>query len=279
MKLLVVLIALLLERHWDEIYQVRRSWPLTRVMESLANLPVLEDMNSGARVWVILGLVLLAYYILFGSWVWGLLWGIIGLFMLIYSMETVPGRLDFEHHLKQVGNMAESAELEQVRDQHDAFVGELSDEISRGFFPALFWFVLAGPMGILIYLVLRGYADWEAELDEEGEELVADTPAHWLLHYLEWIPARIHGLVMALLGDFSETIGEWMESLAEIQEDPAVSIEQYTRMAVHPLPEVAMHMDDLVWQIEKQTRRLKLLFDRLVWGWLAVLALFIIVLG
>jgi len=292
MKLLVVLLAMLTERHWQSIGRIRQEWPVESLINRLWELPLADSFTHQGRFWFVTVTIIVAYYVLLGAWIWGLLWGVVSLLLLIYSIEEEPDSLTFDAHLREIRLLSETAEVETVREFHQQFVREQVYQLGRGFFPALFWFVITGPVGALFYIVCRSFVDWENfDLEMTGESGLVETEddmasntaelkshGEMVLHFLEWVPVRIHGVVMALLGDFNETIGEWLESLAETREDPAVSVHQYAILAVHPLPAGITGMADLCESIERQSRRLKLLMDRLIWGWLAVVAVLIIVM-
>jgi AmpE protein len=73
----------------------------------------------------------------------------------------------------------------------------LVEEALRELFAPLFWFLLLGPVGGLVYYLLR--------LMAEGEESTARPLARQMLHYAEWPVARVLALGFALAGDFTAT--------------------------------------------------------------------------
>lgn len=74
---------------------------------------------------------------------------------------------------------------------------ELVDDALRELFAPLFWFLLLGPVGVLVYYLLR--------LMAEGEDATATPLARKMLHVAEWPVARVVALGFALAGDFVAT--------------------------------------------------------------------------
>lgn len=79
----------------------------------------------------------------------------------------------------------------------------------RRWFGVLFWFLLLGPVGALLYRL--------AALSVEGEaarSLTSDSHrgARTLLAILDWPVAQLMTLAMALVGNFDIVLGAWRES-------------------------------------------------------------------
>ena len=154
----------------------------------------------------------------------------------------------------------------------------------RRWFGVLFWFLLLGPLGALLYRL----AALSAEGDN-GRSLPPETAvgARTLLSILDWPVAQLMTLALALVGNFDLVLGAWRgsggasfrldhrflgaaarasvsgelaEEAADLAEDLASGADA-SSVAVADMPELRDAMS-LVW--------------RSLLVWLAVLALFVI---
>lgn len=82
---------------------------------------------------------------------------------------------------------------------------ELVEDALRELFAPLFWFLILGPVGVLLYYLLKIMA--------EGEGGTATPLARQMLHYAEWPVARVLALGFALAGDFMATWQHLQEQL------------------------------------------------------------------
>lgn len=145
-------------------------------------------------------------------------------------------------------------------------------------FGVLFWFLLLGPVGALLYRMVA-----LADDPEFAEALPAGTRggAHALHTVLAWPVAQLMTLAMALVGNFDTVFAAWRESggsrwrldvgflghaaRASVKCELAEEAEEYAEegmvQAMRELPELRDAMS-LVW--------------RILLLWLAVLALFVI---
>ena len=133
-----------------------------------------------------------------------------------------------------------SAEISRLAIEH----GILSSQ--RNVFAPLFWFVVLGPAGALLYrLSLALTENWrlsaEAQVVERGEFAAFAENAYYLLN---WIPARLTAIAFAIVGDFEDAVFCW-RTQAEQWPDTASGILLATgagalgvRLGL-PLPEVA----------------------------------------
>lgn len=74
--------------------------------------------------------------------------------------------------------------------------GRIALEALRGYFVPAFWYVLLGPVAALGY----GLARSAAEFDKDGRAVAAEA-----VQALDWLPLRLLGLSLALVGRFRET--------------------------------------------------------------------------
>lgn len=76
----------------------------------------------------------------------------------------------------------------------------------------LFWFVILGPVGAVLYRLTDIISQIANRADEE---LGFDKAVVILRQLLEWIPARILSFVYALVGNFNEVITVWMQYVGQ----------------------------------------------------------------
>ncbi|RDZ26233.1 hypothetical protein [Lysobacter silvisoli] len=149
----------------------------------------------------------------------------------------------------------------------------------RRWFGVLFWFLLLGPFGAVLYRLTALAVEGEAAREVPGE---TGAGARTLLAILEWPVAQLLTLAMALVGNFDTVIGAWRESggasfnldnrflgavaRASVRTELAEEAAEYAEeggsaLVASELPELRDAMS-LVW--------------RSLLVWLAVLALFVI---
>ncbi len=149
----------------------------------------------------------------------------------------------------------------------------------RRWFGVLFWFLVLGPVGALLYrLGTLASEDDVAELP-----LDTSTGARALLSVLDWPVAQLMTLALALVGNFDTVVGAWKENggaslrmdsdflaaagrasvRGELADEALDDVDSGTAMAITTgdLPELRDAMS-LVW--------------RVLLSWLAVLALFVV---
>jgi AmpE protein len=70
-------------------------------------------------------------------------------------------------------------------------------------FSVLFWYILAGPLGALIYTVINFLA----------QDQIKDPAAAKIKNILDWIPVRLVGLSYALVGNFAYGFARWRKNV------------------------------------------------------------------
>jgi AmpE protein len=86
-------------------------------------------------------------------------------------------------------------------------------------FAVLFWFVLLGPLGAILYRMAWSLAE-PVDSDEDSEHEAGFTEAAQRLHgILLWVPARLVAFGYALAGNFEDAIHDWRDHSAEASGD------------------------------------------------------------
>ncbi|MDH5834401.1 regulatory signaling modulator protein AmpE [Luteimonas kalidii] len=200
------------------------------------------------------------------------------------DVEAILAAPDADARRAAAARLWPEGRREQAGLRPSALVGGVFEAALRRWFGVLFWFVLLGPVGALGYRLCAITAE-DAIAARLPAALVAGARA--LLDVLDWLPAQLATLALALVGDFDVVVGAWKEAggaslrpdpgflaaagragvrseLADEAEDYAVSGVAPGTALVHtlgPLPELRDAMS-LAW--------------RALLLWLAVIALFVI---
>ena len=92
--------------------------------------------------------------------------------------------------------------------------------------------------------------------DENGYSFVDQ-----ILYWMEWIPARITGLIFAFLGEFRRGFTALVDSLADIENSNALMLSNVLRSSIVVEGDDETHLLELHWLLENT-----------VWGWVAIAA-------
>jgi len=208
MRFLVVVIAILLERTSDSLQYLQSDNWVRRWDAALEKMPALTK-SSGVRLVVFLAvpviLMLLVVFLLTDR-LFGLPLLLINLLVLLYSF----GRGDLDHQVETYttallrgdeqaafhdaavfNTHEEEGQAVDWQDFHRETLQSLTYRFFERDMAAIFWFLLVGAPGALLYrlLVLK---------EENGPELAG----RWLWG-LEWVPVRLAGMTFALVGNFA----------------------------------------------------------------------------
>ncbi len=226
MSFLAVVVALFLERVLVDQDEWRQARWLPSYLARLRRLP------SGGRLCEGVGGMLAAltppllFIALIQAWLGQSLAGVPSLIfatvVLVYCLG--PGNLD-----AQVQTFTESLEDEDDDLTEEVACDLLGDEPARSrpsllgqvvraipveafhrLFAVLFWFLVLGPLGALLYRLarhLQAFAADHGELDPGFR-----GAARRLVRILDWAPARLTIISYALCGSFEETLTRWREA-------------------------------------------------------------------
>lgn len=143
---------------------------------------------------------------------------------------------------------------------HQHFLDEASYRGFERMFAVLFWFLVLGPVGALMYRLTRLYL----EEDGQNHELTAR-----LLWIIEWPAVRVLGLSFAFTGNFVGCYRRWQECV--------FCLRRNTKAVLGLSVLGALSVDDELEQTcEVTTKELGLLvrlYTRTLWFWLAFAAL------
>ena len=218
-----------------------------------------------------------------GSWL-GFLGLLFDVFVLVYAWGPRDLDVDVEAVVDSHDPASRTAAIARLwppgsepRSDGPALVGAVFDGALQRWFGVLFWFVLLGPVGALLYrLSERSAGAFADALSEAGA-----AGARTLRAVLEWPVAQLMTLGMALVGNFDVVRSAWRSAggdrfsldrgfmtaaarasvKSELAEEAAEYLDEGMPPVLLELPELRDAMS-LVW--------------RILLLWLAVVALFVI---
>lgn len=226
MSLIIILLALLVERLAAFIHPIRNHHWLEHYTQKVT-------LMVGKRAYVslpltvvpILAVVFVVHFLLlkvsFGWAAW-----LYDLVVLVYCLGNTHLRLRAQECYEQVtlGNV-ESARsmLLEYFDVEEA--GEITPFVLmhafyraalQRIFAILFWFIILGPVGAVLYRVLHKLSVYVSEEGAMGQVKSLSNQATFLM---DWIPARLLALSFCLAGNFMDVFTEWRSTFkASIKE-------------------------------------------------------------
>ena len=153
----------------------------------------------------------------------------------------------------------------------------------RRWFGVLFWFLLLGAAGALLYRLVALAAE-----SEDSRLLPADTAAgaRWLHALMDWPVGQLMTLALALAGNFDTVVGAWKDNggasfdmdaeflaaagRASVRAEVAEQAEEYIEEGL-AAPDLAQQLGEL-----PELRDAMSLVWRILLLWLSVLALFVL---
>jgi len=129
------------------------------------------------------------------------------------------------------------------------------------YFPVIFWFVLLGAPGALLYRLLCLHQQYTGETTE-NERL------RRLVVMLEWLPLHLLGLSLALVGNWQATIVQVIKNIRSLAMPPVEVLECYILAALHGTD--SRSADNPAVEIS-ELEELPELVDRALVSWIAVL--------
>ncbi len=219
------------------------------------------------------------------GWVFGLLPLSLAVGLALYSF----GRVDLRAAIAAIADDVERGDsqaiyhrLEELDPELDIEDGtELPVEVVKTLyyayleqvFAVAFWFFVLGPPAALLYRLL-----WLSANSRSASGGSASSARRWL-YWMEWLPVRGLSLMLALMGNFTGSIGNWLSSLLSAGSSrdvlgrfvdtvglsfEAVSSERVSESIAQELAGPAL---------AARTRELESLFFRCMLAWLAFAAI------
>ncbi|HLB57954.1 MAG TPA: regulatory signaling modulator protein AmpE [Gammaproteobacteria bacterium] len=215
MTFIIVFVALIIERffHWTHLRHWRWFTRYERWLSVRLNrLPAALILAIGIVpilfvVWLIERLV--------SGWFFGVAQLIFGAFVLLYCLG--PNNLWFQVYrclnglnkedpnpaMQEVEKAFGVSAATHLQAFHQAFVRKIFVAAHERIFAVLFWFVLLGPVGAVLYRL--------ADVCSEESALGFSAMAAQFQRLLDWIPVRLFTFIFALGGHFKDVFAHWKQ--------------------------------------------------------------------
>lgn len=232
MTLIAILVALATEGFWKTIQLLKHFQVLIRYATWLQER--FKDQtwfNGSLGVLMVIAPVVLAVGVVqhvLGSapgvlaWLLSLLFSVAVLIFCIGVKDinqhvndylNAWGQNDPEAAYLYVKDLLGGAKAENARQLHLKFLEFILIRINERLLAILFWFVVLGPVGAVLYRAvsqLKGLARPEYNAHEDLIEAIMRFKA-----ILDWLPVRITALCYAIIGNFVEAIHCWGQQIAK----------------------------------------------------------------
>lgn len=261
MTLISMLIALIIERlavrseAWQFLFYAKKYLSVSQS----SGLSKLVSESKGQYLWVLLpGIVYALVLWLIGS-------SLVTLVLNTLVLLVCIGCWHYRQLYKQYLNASERADNEAAfltMQQLSKDAGLTDTELSYGqrlvwlnfryYAAVLFWFALLGGAGAITYALLRQLnepASWDKPVilaegeDAETAEFVETAPDiptafQQVMFWADWVPARLFGVGLALVGHFSRASAALLAFLGDFS-TPSTTVITSVAKAAEPLPDDA----------------------------------------
>jgi AmpE protein len=199
MEFIALLIALALER-WSEVGNKIRSFRAVnsylKRMQYFAEHYGFKNNYLNYAITILLAMIIIGFlHSLFQSISPRILTTAFDIFILFYCLGSgfykgTEGERALDNSLDSIWHIA-----------------------NRRLFGVIFWFMLLGPMGAVMYRI-------NEHLTDRQQWPAVHLGAQYLQEMLDWIPIRLMGLSFALMGNFYKTIRLWRDgALSSVHEN------------------------------------------------------------
>ncbi len=214
MTFIITLISLVIERffHWRQLRSWRWFLNYQRWLSHsrLGNWPAFLLLILG-----ILPLILVVGVVnyLLGGWLYGIFQLIFGVLVLMYCMGPANLWVQVYACINELNQGDPATAIERVNVAfnighpetsqafHQAFTRGIFLAANKRVFAVVFWFVLLGPLGAVLY---RSIALMSTESPLGSLPLAVK-----FLLWLDWLPVRVFTFFFALMGHFTDVLLHW----------------------------------------------------------------------
>lgn len=208
-----------------------------------------------------------------------LLWFVLAVLVLLYSLGRGEFAPDIKAYALACGDSAWPVAAAKARQQGvdtDSLATNDWPELNRlmleatayqGFerlFAVIFWFLLAGPAGALLYRLLFLYVE-----QADGERAEHRRHAADCLSAMEWPAVRVLGLSLAITGNFVGCANRWTR-FAFARGSTSLCILRECVLGALSVDDEMMQSCDCT---QREVTALKRLYARTLWFWVGALAL------
>jgi len=214
MTLIAILLVFALEFYfrWGSEYRTLTWFDTLQIKleELLGGQRLFESWGGVALILLLPPVILWGFLSLFSGFFYAIALLIVSCFVLFMALGPKPLRDSFEPYFEAIKRGdEEAAYLTMQQEFHSEDVPE-SDDLMRNatrvilvesqsrYFGVIFWFIFFGPFGALFYRLAHQYYNI-AKRDKNDEHVQCLTK---LLHWIDWVPARLTSLLFLVTGDF-----------------------------------------------------------------------------
>ena len=236
MTFIATLIALLMERyfHWQHL----RQWSWFMRYERWLSFR-LQNLPNSVRLWInVLPPVLIVGCIslLLSGILYGLFTLIFGILVLLYCLGPQNLWVEVCRYFHTINQKDSIMDIEAISTTfsfpipetpqafHYNFVSAIFIKANEKVFSVLFWFVVLGPMGAVLYRLIVIF--------NEHIELGLSTTALRVKQILEWLPIRVLTFLFALGGHFTQVFHIWKN---HVSKNPAANESLLTECGIAAL--------------------------------------------
>lgn len=279
MNFLIALLAIILLEAYSELGAVQRDGWVRRWHKGLAAIEFLARPSViRLALFVAVPVILLHLVLAVLSHQWGLLVFVLELLVLLYAMGR--GNLDtqialFTSDLERDDLRAafddatvfdlshREGVVDNIEDLREQVFASLPYRIFERTFVVIFWFYLFGAPAALAYRLLALHGDLDFD------ETDADQPELKWLWLMEWLPVRLLGLTVGLVGNFSYAAS----AVRKLLFCRSTGTAEFLRHVVKG----ALGDEQASRALTHQTvSEVTLLFGRAMTGWLVVIAILVV---
>ncbi len=219
MTLIAILISLLLERLLDHVQDLRRYERYADYVEWMRRRLQGDSWDGRLGVLVLLAPPVLITAVLQAG-LEDALFGLLGLLFAIAVLLFCLGPRDLGHELARyrealsAGDDELATRLARTLLGHEppppagaqarAVIETVLVQANVRVFGVLFWFVILGPVGAVLY---RAVTELRRHTLQDSDEFAWAT--RQLTEILDWVPARLTAMGYALSGDFEAAVARW----------------------------------------------------------------------
>ena len=230
MNFLTLLLAIIIVEGYGELAFIQRDAWVRKWHQGLASLSFLRR-SSNLKIAAFILIPAVVLYLLLAA----LAQNHLGFFVLVLELAVLlyaMGRGNLDTQISLLSSDQERIDLQAAfneaavfntayREGNASSGNDLRDEVFAALpyrifersFAVVFWFFFLGAPVALCYRLLALYGDLDLENNSVDIEEESDNQslAGKLLWLLEWIPVRLLGFTIGLVGSFSDTVGHLRE--------------------------------------------------------------------
>lgn len=270
MKFIVILTCVAINRYWVGSHPLHTEEWFGKLKEKLwvHRLADVSIPYSQFGLVVVLPVIVVAITLwAIQSLFWGFLWMALGLLVLGYAIGISNLEEVVRNHTFWLRKLTPEDDLPEARSHHELVMQQMVYDEFSSVYPILFWFLIGGPAGALLYRLAEQYTRSGTESDSEAEFVTL------LLRTLDWIPVRITGLAFCAVGDFTRCMGRFVEALVEWKQPAKIVLVEMSEVAIIDIEMElidAMHFATIA---EYQLKEVGDLLHRTLLFWIALIAM------